>query len=115
MSFQKSASAEKAAPAKVTVFGFLRFPLENISRVLPHLKILVEQTYRHDGCIAYDVAEDPFDPGLIRFSELWPSRESLDRHLKAVHIQPWRDAAKSCGLTERVFSAYDLAPEGMSV
>lgn len=94
--------------AKVAVFGILRFPPENLPKVLPHLKKLVDETYKNDGCIAYDVAEDPFDPGLIRFSELWPSQASLDAHLKAPHIKPWREASKSFGLMERKFTAYEV-------
>lgn len=92
----------------VAVFGTLRFPPDRILEVRPHLKSLVEITYRTDGCIAYDVAEDPFDPGLIRFSELWPDRESLARHLQAPHIEPWRAAARNCGLLDRKFTAYDI-------
>ena len=38
--------------AKVAVFGTLRFPPENIEKVLPHLKTLVSSTYANDGCIA---------------------------------------------------------------
>jgi quinol monooxygenase YgiN len=76
--------------------------------VRPHLRTLVEATYRNDGCIAYDVAEDPFDPGLIRFSELWPDDESLARHLQAPHIEPWRVVARNCGLLERKFTAYEI-------
>jgi len=93
---------------KVAVFGTLRFPPVKIAEVLPHLRKLVDNTNRNDGCIAYDVAEDPFDPGLIRFSELWPDRESLNKHLQAPHIEPWRAAARSCGLIERVFNSYDI-------
>ncbi|MCP5448248.1 MAG: antibiotic biosynthesis monooxygenase [Chromatiaceae bacterium] len=92
----------------VAVFGTLRFPADRIPEVLPHLKKLVDTTCRNDGCIAYDIAEDPFDPGLIRFSELWPDRASLDRHLQAPHIQPWRTSALECGLLERKFIAYDI-------
>lgn len=77
--------------------------------VLPHLRALVEATRRNDGCIAYDVAEDPLDPGLVRFSELWPDHDSLEKHLKAPHIEPWRAAARRCGLMERKFTAYDVA------
>ncbi len=102
-------------PPKVAVFGTLRFPPERVEEALPHLKILVETTCRSDGCIAYDVAEDPFDPGLIRFSELWPDRESLNRHLKAPHIEPWRAAARSCGLMERAFNSYDIRSEAIAV
>ncbi len=90
------------------VFGTLRFPPERLMEVRPHLQRLVEATYRKDSCIAYDVAEDPFDLGLIRFSELWPNHESLAKHLHAPHIEPWRVAAHSCGLLERKFTAYDI-------
>ncbi|MBL4665883.1 MAG: antibiotic biosynthesis monooxygenase [Sneathiella sp.] len=93
---------------KVAVFGILRFPPERISEVLPHLKKFVDTTYENDGCIAYDVAEDPFDPGLIRFSELWPDQESLAKHLRAPHIDPWRLVAKQCGLIKREFTSYEI-------
>ena len=95
--------------AKIAVFGILRFPPERVAGVLPHLKALVAATYANDGCIAYDVAEDPFDPGLIRFSELWPDAASLARHLAAPHIEPWRTAARAHGLIDRSFTAYDIS------
>ena len=68
----------------IAVFGILRFPPDRLPEVRPHLKALIDATYENDGCIAYDVAEDPFDPGLIRFSELWPDQQSLDRHLTPI-------------------------------
>lgn len=101
--------------AKVAVFGILRFPPENIELVLPHLKKFVQATQEYDGCILYEVAEDPFDKGLIRFSELWPNRESLDKHLVAPHIEPWREQAKKYGLMERVFDSYDIASSPIPV
>lgn len=100
---------------RVAVFGILRFPPDQIRAVMPHLRVLVETTYRNDGCIAYDVAQDPFDPGLIRFSELWPDRGSLGRHLVAPHIEPWRKAARSCGLLEREFHSYNIESDSIPV
>ena len=94
--------------ARVAVIGTLRFPKERIAGVLPHLKIFVEETRRNDGCIFFDVAEDAFEPGLIRVSELWPGRESLERHLKAPHVDPLRAAARGCGIVERKFTAYAI-------
>jgi len=94
---------------KVAVLGTLRFPPENIAEVRPHLQKLVEATYENDNCIAYWVAEDPFNPGVIRFSELWPDHKSLERHLKAPHIEPWRQAVKANGLIEREFTAFDIS------
>lgn len=93
----------------IVVLGTLRFPPDRIASVLPHLQTLVTATRAHDGCIAYDVAEDPFDPGLIRFSEIWPDRALLDAHLKAPHIAPWREAARSHGLISREFTAFEAA------
>ena len=101
--------------AKVAVFGILRFPPDEIDGVLPHLFELVKTTQENDGCILYEVAEDPYDKGLIRFSELWPDRESLERHLNAPHIEPWRLAAKSHGLMDRVFNSYDVSSESSPV
>ena len=93
---------------KIAVIGILRFPAENIHAVLPHLQKLVETTRSIDGCVAYDVAEDPFDPGLIRFSELWPNRESLLNHLATDHVKQWRAMAKNNGLMDRQFASYDI-------
>jgi len=92
----------------IAVFGILRFPPQNIVKILPHLKQLIEATYKNDGCLAYDVAEDTLEPGLLRFSELWPSMERLEKHLKADHIEPWRKIAKAHGLLERKFTAYEV-------
>ena len=101
--------------ANIAVFGTLRFPPENIEAILPHLETLVRSTYQTDGCIAYDVAEDPFDKGLIRFSELWPDRKSLDNHLIAPHITPWRDQTKKHGLINREFNSYEISSEPIPV
>jgi quinol monooxygenase YgiN len=92
----------------VVVLGILEFPPHRLAGVLPHLKVLVEATRGSAGCIAYDVAEDPFEPGLIRFSELWSDRVSVDRHLLAAHIEPWRAAAREFGLLRREFTAFDV-------
>jgi len=101
--------------AKVAVFGILRFPPEKVEGVLPHLKEFVETTQKYDGCVLYEVAEDPFDKGLIRFSELWPDRESLEKHLEAPHIVPWREQSKKYGLIERVFNSYDISSNSTTV
>ena len=95
--------------AKVVVLGTFRFPPEKIAEALPHLKALVDATRMNDGCLAYDVAEDLFDRGLIRMSELWPDHESLEKHLQAPHIEPWRKAVVELGLIERDFTVFDLS------
>ncbi len=94
---------------KVSVIGILKFPPASLPGIRPHLLRLAEATRKADGCLAYDVAEDLFEPGLIRFSELWPDRESLEKHLQAPHIEPWITAAKELGLLESRFTAYGIS------
>ncbi len=101
--------------AKVAVFGTLRFPPESVVGVIPYLKEFVQATQENDGCVLYEVAEDPFDKGLIRFSELWPDRESLEEHLVAPHIAPWRAKAREYGLMEREFHSYDISSRPITV
>lgn len=101
--------------SKVAVLGILRFPPDSVENILPHLKIFVDATKANDDCIMYEVAEDPFDKGLFRFSELWPSRDSLEAHLVAKHIGPWREQARKYGLLERVFDSYDISSSSVPV
>jgi quinol monooxygenase YgiN len=95
--------------AKIAVIGFVRFPPERMEELRPHVQALVEATRAHDGCIAYDVAEDVMEPGLLRFSEFWPDAESLARHIQAPHVQPWREASQACGLLEKRYHVIDVA------
>ena len=91
----------------VIVLGSMRFPAENLEAVKPHLAELLRATRAKDGCIAYDAAFDPYDPGLVRFSEIWPDMATLNAHLSAPHISPWREIAGRMGVTERRFTAWE--------
>ncbi len=93
----------------VVVIGSMRFPPEKMPEVQPHLALFVSETRKRDGCTEYNAAEDISDPGLIRFSEIWPDNESLIAHLKAAHIVPWRAAAANLGVHDRNFAAFDAA------
>lgn len=95
--------------ARVAVIGFIRVEPEKLADLRPHLKAVVEATRAHDGCVMYDATEDPFDPGVVRFTELWPDPASLDRHSKAAHLTPWRAAVSAIGIVERRFMVYDIS------
>jgi quinol monooxygenase YgiN len=71
------------------------------------MKALAEATRKNDGCHFYDIAEDVFEPGLLRFSELWPDQASFDAHVKAPHVLPWREATKSVTVIDRKFELFD--------
>jgi quinol monooxygenase YgiN len=91
----------------VVVIGSMRFPPDAMQDVRPHLALLVSETRKHDGCLEYNAAEDLNDPGLVRFSEVWPSHERLTAHLQASHIAPWRAVAATFGVSGRNFTAFN--------
>jgi quinol monooxygenase YgiN len=90
----------------IVILGSLRFPPENIAGLRPHMRAVAEATRARDGCHSYDLAEDVFEPGLIRFSETWPDKETLERHMQAPHMTPWREAVKAHGVLGRDFTVY---------
>ena len=63
------------------------------------------------GCIDYSYSEDVLDPGLIRVSELWESREALAVHFKSEHMAVWAEERAGLGLSGRQIRAYDLSGE----
>lgn len=95
----------------IVIIGSLRFSPQNMEKLRPHLQTLVNETRAKDGCHSYDVAEDMFEPGLVRFSETWPDQETLARHLQAPHMTPWRNIVMELGVLGRAFKVYD-ADEG---
>mgnify|MGYP003583801898 FL=1 len=95
----------------IALIGHMRFPADRIESLLPHVQELVRQTNLHDGCIAYDVGQDVLDPTILHFSEVWPDQASLDGHLIAPHIAPWRQACADHGIIDRHFAVYDIAGE----
>lgn len=92
----------------IAMIGTMQFPPQAMEALRPHILQLVEQTRANDGCISYDVAEDLFTPGLLRFSEVWPDMASLERHFTAPHIAPWREACAANGIGERKFTAFEM-------
>jgi quinol monooxygenase YgiN len=67
----------------------------------------MEATRAEDGCIEYNYGEDVLDPGLIRVSELWDSREQLMAHMKAPHMAIWVEERTALGLSDRKITVFD--------
>ena len=54
-------------------------------------RILADQvapTRAEAGCVNYDFHVDVTDPNVFVFYENWRTRDDLDAHLKAPHLQP---------------------------
>ena len=95
--------------SKIAVIGTLRIAPEKVQELMPHLRTLIEASRLHDGCIAYDVAEDCFEPGVLRISEIWDDRESLERHIKHSDVPPWHAALRSFVVLESKYIVFDVS------
>ena len=89
------------------ILGAVRLPQENLTKARPHMAAMVEASRAEDGCEHYAYAEDVFDAGLIRVSEVWRDQAALDRHLQSGHIAAWRAAWPELGLHDRRLTAYE--------
>lgn len=93
----------------VVVVGQFRLPPERMDEARGAMRKVMEATRAEDGCIEYNYAEDVLDPGLIRVSEVWASREQLAAHLKTPHMAVWAEERAGLGLTGRAITVYEVS------
>ncbi len=91
----------------ILVVGQFRIPAERMAEARPMMRKVMEATRAEDGCIEYNYGEDVLDPGLIRVSEVWASREQLAVHFKAPHMAVWAEERAGLGLTGRDIKVYE--------
>ena len=90
----------------IIVAGTIRVPPDNMERLRPHARRVIDATRAEPGCLVYSFAEDVVEPGLIRIFEIWETREDLDRHGQAEHMAPWRAAVAENAVSGRDIKVY---------
>ncbi|HTN13982.1 MAG TPA: putative quinol monooxygenase [Sphingomonadaceae bacterium] len=95
--------------ARIAVIGSFRLAPERLDEARPAMMRIIEATRAEDGCIAYSYAEDVADPGLIRVSEMWESREHLTAHFQTPHMIRWAEERSVLGLSGRDIAAYEVS------
>jgi quinol monooxygenase YgiN len=93
----------------IAVIGQFRMPPQNMAAARPLMRTVMEATRKEAGCIEYNYAEDVLDPGLIRVSEVWHSREQLTAHLATNHMRVWGEERIALGLSGRVITVYEVS------
>lgn len=59
------------------------------AKVWEELHNLLRPTRAEQGCLNFDMHQDPNDPGLFLFHENWVCEGDLQRHFKTPHITEW--------------------------
>jgi quinol monooxygenase YgiN len=79
----------------LTVVAHIRAKPGKEAELEKALLALVEPTTKEDGCLNYDLHRETDDAGHFVFYENWTSREALDRHLAAPHLEAFRARAEN--------------------
>lgn len=90
----------------IAIVGQFRIPAENLAAARPVMVAVMQASRAEDGCIEYNYAEDLAEPGLIRVSEVWESREHLAAHFKSAHMQRWIEERAGLGLSGRQVTGF---------
>ena len=59
---------------------------------IEHLKKLVVETRKEEGCLQYDLIEDKDNKGVFYMIELWESEEHHFQHGGSEHLLDFRQA-----------------------
>lgn len=93
----------------ITVIGKIRLPAEQMDEAREALIKVVAATRSEEGCIEYNFAEDVTDPGLIRISEVWDSKDRLEPHFKTAHMAEFMGKAAAFSISDREVTMYEVS------
>ncbi len=93
----------------VVVIGQFRIPPQTMATARPLMSKVMLATRAEAGCVEYNYAEDVLDPGLIRVSEVWESRDQLLAHLRTAHMATWAQERSPLGLSGRAITIYEVS------
>ncbi|HYE45968.1 MAG TPA: putative quinol monooxygenase [Caulobacter sp.] len=76
----------------ILVMGTVRVDPDAVERLRPAMEAMLAASRAEDGCLDYAYALDLIEPGLVRVSERWTDRASLEAHFRTAHMATWRQA-----------------------
>jgi len=93
----------------ITVIGKIRLPADQIETARAALVKAVTATRAEEGCIEYNFAEDVLEPGLLRISEVWDSKERLAPHMQSAHMVEFLTTVATLDISEREVTMYEVS------
>tara|TARA_R110002051_G_scaffold287303_1_gene349992 strand:- start:224 stop:520 length:297 start_codon:yes stop_codon:yes gene_type:complete len=95
----------------IVIEGTVRIPPARLEEARPVMEQMIRASRAESGCLDYAYSVDVLDPGLIRVSERWESRDALAAHFKTAHMATWRSFFPQLGITDRALRLYEAEPE----
>ena len=95
----------------IVIEGTVRIDPSQLEAARPEMEAMIAASRAEPGCIDYAYAVDLLDPGLVRVSERWASRDALTAHFQSGHMAHWRSVIAGLGLRDRSLRLYEAEPE----
>lgn len=95
----------------IVIEGTVRVPPDRVAEARAAMEQMIRASRAEAGCIDYAYAIDVLDPGLIRVSERWETRDALAAHFKTAHMATWRAFFPQLGISDRSLRLYEADPE----
>jgi len=95
----------------IVIEGTVRVPPERIEAARPAMEKMIRASRAEAGCIDYAYSFDLLEPGLVRVTERWESREALAAHFRTPHMAEWRAQFPAFGITDRSLRLYEAIAE----
>jgi quinol monooxygenase YgiN len=85
----------------------IRVPPSEVAALRPALALAVKASRAEPGNLAYTMAEDLLEPGVIRVFEAYADEAALKAHSASEHFKAWREVSGQYPREER--RLYDAA------
>ena len=95
----------------IVIEGTVRIPPARLEDARPVMEQMIRASRAEAGCLDYAYSVDVLDPGLVRVSERWESRDALAAYSKTAHMATWRSFFPQLGITDRSLRLYESEPE----
>ncbi|MFT5775521.1 putative quinol monooxygenase [Hyphomonas sp.] len=95
----------------IVIEGIMRIPPARLEEARSVMEQMILASRAEPGCLDYAYSVDVLDPGLIRVSERWVSRDALAAHFKTAHMATWRSFFPQLGITDRSLRLYEAESE----
>ena len=77
----------------ISLTGYIRVAPNDLNNVLAELPTHVELTLAEDGCLKFEVNQDPNDRTVFYVSERFADEESFSNHQKRVRNSKWGEVS----------------------
>jgi quinol monooxygenase YgiN len=95
----------------IVIEGTIRLPVDGIEAACPAMEAMVRASRAETGCLDYAYSLDLIDPGLVRVTERWESREALKAHFATPHMAAWRVQFADLCISDRSLRFYEAEAE----